>query len=373
MEINIAQILKDINKEFGDGALTLADDPSLDIERISTGILPVDWRLKGGFARGRTIELFGQPGVGKTTLAYRTIAAAQERGDLCAFFDTEKTFHKEFAQSLGVDLSNLVYNRQRSGNEVFTLADKLVRSKAFDVIVIDSIAALCTKKELESALDSTGYATQVPQLMSQGLRKLTRSNGKTVIIFINQLRENLNAGLWGKKWMTTGGKAMAFYATTRLELALTETIKKKRDVIDAVKGKVVQQDVPVGHRVMVRVEKDKSGSANKGDMTSFVFDYASSGIDNLEALTYVGRQVGLCQSNGKSWRAGDNEFATKAALKRYLEKNPKFAAKLEEAIAQRIDESGRLGRQVPQESSEPEVEQERAKKSPKNGRKSSKK
>lgn len=368
MNPDLIKVLKDIEKEYGEGTLTIASDPSLDIEKISTGVLPVDWLLKGGWATGRTIELFGQPGVGKTTLAYRTIAATQAAGGMCAFFDTEKTFHKPFAATLGVDLDNLIYNRQRSGNEVVTLADKLVRSKMVDVIVIDSIAALCTKKELESALDSTGYATQVSQLMSAALKKLTRSNSRTTIIFINQLRENLNAGLWGKKWVTTGGRAMAFYATTRLELAMTETIKKNREVVDADKGKTVKKDVAVGHRVIVRVEKDKSGSAKKGDMASFIFDYDATGIDNYESLVFVGRQLGVLKSSGNKLKAGSREFATKSAFKKYLEKNPSYTAKLEGVINQRIEEISRLGRQVPSEGKKRTVAKKRGSKSKEKGR-----
>jgi len=343
-------------------------DSSLSVQRAPTGVLSIDWRLGGGFARGRTIEMFGPPAAGKTTLALYAMAAAQKRGEQVAFVDTEGTWDPVFSEHLGVDVDAVTYHRQRHGHQVVGLIELLLRSGSYGVIVLDSIAALLPRQELERDIEDSSMGTQQAKLMSEALRRLTAANGgETVMIYINQLRDTLS--VFGKRNITSGGKAMSFYATTRLELAYTEQIKAARDVVDPEKGTVRKQAV-VGHRTMVKVEKEKSGGCHRGDLTSFVFDYESGMIDTPEDLIFVGLQLGAVSKKGNTWTMGSKQFRQRARLHRFLKENPEYAVRLESHLRKRIS-APVVGQEAAPEVPEPPKSGKRTQKSRRGGGKGS--
>lgn len=330
-----------INKKYGAGTMKLGSDPSLEIERIPTGVLSVDYLLGGGVPRGRHVELFGSAGIGKTTLVYRTIAAVQAAGGRAAYIDVEKTFDPEFAAHLGVDLEALALHRQINANRVVDFVETLLRSEMYDVIGVDSIAALTPKIEIESDMETTGsMGMEQAKLMSKALRKLTTANERTVIMWINQTRDSVG-GVFAKKNVTSGGRAMGFYAGIRIEMVRTETLKRKGKVVNPKNLAETDSDVAWGHRVLLRVEKDKTGSANPYDQTSFVFSYDQANIDHLEDLVYVGRVAGLIHKSGsdrseKWWVDGyeDEKQSGRTRFRKWLRKNRAVAEELEERIWQ---------------------------------------
>jgi recombination protein RecA len=316
------------------GAMMRASDPSLIIERIPTGILSIDTTLSGGFARGRHVEIFGGYNVGKTYTTYRLIATTQAAGGRCAFIDVEGTFDPEFATNCGVDIEELDFHQQEHGNRVIDFMETLLRSRLYDVIVLDSIAALLPKAELEADMEAGSYGTAQAKLMSAALRRLTAANRRTVLVYINQTREAIGS-IFAKRSVTSGGRAMAFYAGTRLEMVRTENIKRKGQVLDPEKGEYAEKDVVKGHRVLVRVEKDKTGSAHQHATTSFVFDYDLGGIDPVEDLVYCGRVRGLVHKSGNSWWLNgyeDEKQPSRAKFKGWLRRNVAVAEELEELI-----------------------------------------
>lgn len=328
-----------INKKYGEGTMKFGNDPSLQIERIPSGILSVDYLLSGGFTRGRHTELFGSAGIGKTAVAYRLMASAQALGENVGYIDAESTFDPDFASHLGVDVETMAYHRQVNANRVVDFAEVLLRSDSFGVLCIDSIAALTPLIEIESDYETTGsMGMEQAKLMSKALRKLTTANNKTVILWINQTRESVG-GVFAKKSITSGGRAMGFYAGTRIEFVRTETIKKKGPVINPSKGSETESDIAVGHRVLLRVEKDKTGSASPFDQSTFVFNYELSNIDPIEDLFYVGRVAGLVHKSGsdkseKFWVDGyeEEKQAGRTRFIRWLRKNKAIAEELEERI-----------------------------------------
>lgn len=319
--------------------MMMGNDPSLVIERLPTGILSVDYAMKGGFARGRHVELFGSANVGKTALAYRLMAMTQRGGERVGYVDVEKTFDPDFAGHLGVDVKTMAYHKQINANRVVDFLDVLLRSEMYGVLCVDSIAALTPKIEIDSDMETTGsMGMEQAKLMSKALRKLTTANDRTLIIWINQTRDSVG-GMFAKKNVTSGGRAMGFYASTRIEMVRTETIKKKGKIVNPKNGTITESDVATGHRVLLRIEKDKTGSANPFDQTSFVFSYEDANIDHLEDLMYVGRQAGVVHKSGterseKWWVEGyeDDKQSGRTRFKRWLKNNPAVADELEEMI-----------------------------------------
>lgn len=299
--------------------------------------------LGGGFARGRHTELFGAYSVGKTYLSYRLIASAQQLGLECAYVDAERTFEPVFAKRAGVDLGALVYDEQRaSGEQLVDHMEALLRSGNYGVIVLDSIAALLPLPETENSMEKTTMGTARAKLMSRALPRLTVANNDTVLVYINQLRDSMSMF---SKATTSGGRAMAFYAGTRLEMVRTEVIKRKSQVVDPKKLKAQESDVVKGHRVMARVEKDKTGGQHYGASASFVFDYDIGGVDKTEELIYLGMVMDLVKRKGdKFWVEGYEEDAQVYAKKfhSWLNKNTAVAEELEENIMAVINESSSL-------------------------------
>lgn len=329
-----------INKRWGPGTLKMASDPSLRIERLPSGILSVDDMIGGGFARGRHAEIFGSANVGKNYLVYSLIAKTQEDGGRCFFADVENTFDPIFAKTVGVDIDNLGIHEQLHGPRVIDVTETMLRSGLYDVMVIDSIATLLPMADYENDMEAGSYGMEQAKLMSKALRKLTAANQRTVLVFLNQTRENIGVS-FGKKTITSGGRAMAFYAGLRLELVRTENLKKKGKIVDQKTGEIKDGEVVYGHRVLVRGEKDKTGGLVRPlDETTFVFNYEKGRHDSIEDLLYLGRKYGLIgmkkPSSGAAtwWVDGyeDEKKVGRPAFKKWLRRNRAICEELEEQI-----------------------------------------
>lgn len=296
----IEQTLKDVNTRLGYDAVQFANDPRYEITRIPTGILSIDYLLHGGMPRGRHVEIYGTANVGKTYLTLCLIAMAQSMGLTCAFFDAEKTFDNKFARKVGVNIKDLVIHRQKLGPELIDMAETFLYTGEFDVIVIDSIAALLPKEEYEKGMEAGSMGAEQAKMMSKAMRKLTSANKNTVIVYINQMRDKIGV-IFGVNETTSGGRAMSFYSGLRLQLSRNEQIKRKGDVLNIQTGELVNKDVVKGHRVLARVEKNKTGGANNYDQATFVFDYERGGHDPIEDLIFIGRDLGWIHKKGDTW------------------------------------------------------------------------
>ena len=238
--------LSGIEKQFGKGAvMKLGDHVHMKVETLATGILSLDVALGvGGIPRGRVVEVFGPEASGKTTVALQMIAEAQKNGGTAAFIDAEHALDPQYARKLGVDIDNLLVSQPDTGEQALEIAEALVRSSAIDLVVVDSVAALVPKAELEGDMGDSHVGLQA-RLMSQALRKLTAAIGKSasIVVFINQLREKIGV-MFGNPEVTTGGRALRFYASVRIEVRRIETLKKDGvDIGNRVKAKVVKNKV----------------------------------------------------------------------------------------------------------------------------------
>jgi recombination protein RecA len=329
----IAELEAVLTKRFGAGAIRRASDPSLAITRIPTGVLSVDYLVGGGFARNRHTELYGQYSVGKSYLAQRAMARAQALGLRCAYVNVEGSFDPVFAAHCGVNLDELfIPDELEHGNAIVDYVELLLRSQLYDMIVIDSIAALLPKEEREASSEKSTYGAAQAKLMSSALRKLTTANKSTSIVWINQLRDSMSMFVAST---TSGGRAMGFYAGTRLELNRVEIIKREMSRRNVKTGKVAKMDVPVAHRVLLKVDKDKTGGARQFDQGTFVFDYESKGIDEIEDLIYVGQELDLIRSKSDRYmvRGYQNESQHgRPRFKAWLTKNRAVADELQELI-----------------------------------------
>jgi len=326
-----------VNARFGAGTMLMASDPSFEVERLSTGILSLDWVLNGGFARGRHTELYGVPHAGKTACALTFIGTQQAAGKKCAFVNVERTFSNKFANRLGVDTDELELIKHRQANQAIDVSEVLLRSGHFDVIVLDSIAALVPLAEMEKDMEASSMGMEQAKLMSKALRKLTAANDRTVFVWINQLRENVGVS-FGKKTRTSGGMAMGFYASTRIEMVRTETIKSKKQIINPNTGKPMMKEEGRGHRVLARIEKEKAGARPYAE-TTFVFDNKKVGWDHIEGLMYLGRQCGLVKLSGDSWYVRGYQTEKqhgRPKFRNWLATNLAVAEELEEKIRARI-------------------------------------
>lgn len=337
-ELDSNALARVINRKYGEGTMKFASDPSFEITRIPSGILTIDMLIGGGFARGRHIEIFGNYSVGKTYIAECLIAMAQQLGLEAAYVDAEHTFDPVFATHIGVDVDNLAIHEQVHGHRCVDFMEILLRSEQYAVIVLDSIAALMPKSESENDMEAGSMGTEQAKLMSKALRKLTAANKQTVLVYINQTREAVGT-MFGKRSITSGGKAMGFYAGTRLEIVRTENIKRKARTINASNGNESQADVIRGHRCLVRVEKDKTGGARQHATSTFVFDYEMGGIDPVEDLLYLGRVHELVGKSGNSWWVvgyEDEAKPSRGKFKSWLRRNIAVREELTEAIKETL-------------------------------------
>ncbi|TSC68217.1 MAG: recombination protein RecA [Parcubacteria group bacterium Gr01-1014_56] len=297
--------IRDIKTKFGDEAIMkLGDAPKVDIDVIPTGSIGLDWALGiGGYPRGRIIEIFGPESSGKTTLSLHAIAEAQKKGGVCAFIDAEHALDPEYAKKIGVNINNLLVSQPDTGEQALEIVESLVRSGKIDIIVIDSVAALTPKDEIEGEMGSSQMGKQA-RLMSQALRKLTAitSKSKTLIIFINQIRMQIGV-MFGNPETTTGGKALKFYTSVRLDIRRIAQIKKGEEV--------------VGGRHRVKVVKNKIAAPFR--TTEFDLLY-NEGISREGELIALGERLGVIHKSGSSYSYGEEKLgrgydATRTSLR----------------------------------------------------------
>jgi recombination protein RecA len=312
--------LQKLEKEYGKGTVMRLDERGdQTIEVISTGSLALDAALGvGGLPRGRIVEIFGPESSGKTTLALHAIAEANKLGSMAAFIDAEHAFDPVYAQKLGIDTSQLIISQPDYGEQALEIADTLIRSGALDVVVIDSVAALVPKAELEGEMGDAKVGLQA-RLMSQALRKLTASISRTrcIAIFINQLREKIGGmAMYGPTETTTGGNALKFYASVRLDVRRIGAIKEGNDII--------------GHRVRVKVVKNKVAPPFKTAEFDILY---GEGISRIGEIIDIGVQLGVLQKSG-SWYSYEGQRLAQGRenLRVFLKDHPELVEKLEKQI-----------------------------------------
>ena len=314
-----------LEKTYGKGAvMKLSDERVIDIPAISTGSLSLDLALGvGGVPRGRVTEIYGPESSGKTTLTMHCIAEAQKQGGLAAFIDAEHAFDKVYAEKLGIDTENLLISQPDNGEQALEITEHLIRSGAIDIIVIDSVAALVPKGELEGEMGDSKMGLQA-RLMSQALRKLTGTINKTgcACIFINQLREKIGV-MFGNPETTTGGNALKFYASVRLDIRRIGSIKESADSV-------------TGNRTRVKVVKNKVAPPFK--QVEFDIMYGQ-GISKSGEILDLGVELDVIQKSG-SWFSyiGDKLGQGRDAVKKLIEDNPELMEELEIAIKAKINE-----------------------------------
>jgi recombination protein RecA len=310
--------LSQIERRFGKGAIMkLGDAAQVAVEVIPTGSIALDLALGvGGVPRGRITEIYGPESSGKTTLCQHIIANAQRAGGFAAFVDAEHALDPVYAARCGVDTNNLLISQPDTGEQALEIVDSLVRSNAIDVIVVDSVAALVPRAEIEGEMGDSHVGLQA-RLMSHALRKLTSaiSNSKTTVIFTNQLREKIGV-MFGNPETTTGGKALKFYASVRLDIRRTDTIKIGQD--------------SVGNRTRVRVVKNKVAPPFKSAEFDIMF---SEGISREGGLLDIGLEMGLVKKSGAWFNVGDIRLGQgRENAKEFLRQNTDVAAAIEEQI-----------------------------------------
>lgn len=310
--------LSQIERAFGKGSIMrLGQNPNVDIEAISTGSLGIDIALGiGGLPKGRIIEIYGPESSGKTTLALSVIAQSQKKGGTCAFIDAEHALDPSYAKKIGVDIDNLLISQPDAGEQALEIADTLVRSGAIDVLVVDSVAALVPKAELEGEMGDSHMGLQA-RLMSQALRKLTStvSRSNTLIIFINQIRMKIGV-MFGNPETTTGGNALKFYASVRIDIRRIGSIKDKEDVI--------------GSQTRVKIVKNKVAPPFK--IVDFDIMYGE-GISKTGELIDLGIKAGLVEKAG-AWFSykGEKLGQGRENAKLFLKENPAVAEEIENKI-----------------------------------------
>ena len=310
--------MQKIEKSFGHGSIMKMADENIDqVEVIPTGSIGLNAALGvGGYPKGRIIEIYGPESSGKTTLAIHAIAEAQKQGGIAAFIDAEHAFDRFYAQKLGVDMNNLWISQPDNGEQALEIADQLIRSSAVDIIVVDSVAALTPKAEIEGDMGENKVGLHA-RLMSQALRKLTSNISKTntTCIFINQLREKIGV-MFGNPETTTGGNALKFYASVRLDIRRVSSIKDG----DEVKG----------NQVRVKVVKNKVAPPFRKAEFDIMF---GTGISKAGEILDLGVQLSIIKKSGSWFSYGDQKLAQgRDASKKLIEDNPELAEEIEAKI-----------------------------------------
>jgi recombination protein RecA len=310
--------LDKLEKTYGKGTvMKLGDNAIENVEVIHTGSIALDAALGiGGLPKGRVIEIFGPESSGKTTLALHAIAEAQKAGGIAAFIDAEHAFDRFYGQKLGVDVENLLVSQPDNGEQALEISENLIRSGAIDVIVIDSVAALTPRSEIEGEMGESKMGLQA-RLMSQALRKLTSTISKTATccIFINQLREKIGI-MFGSPETTTGGNALKFYASVRLDIRKINQIKEAEDV--------------VGNRVKVKVVKNKLAPPFKKAEFDIIY---GEGISRIFEIIDLATELNLIKKSGSWFSYGETRLGQgRDAVKKLLQDNPELADELEAKI-----------------------------------------
>ena len=313
-----------IEKDYGKGSIMkLGDEKIEQVEVIPTGSISLNVALGvGGYPKGRIIEIYGPESSGKTTLAIHAIAEAQKAGGIAAFIDAEHAFDRFYAAALGVDIDNLIISQPDNGEQALEIADQLIRSAAVDIVVVDSVAALTPKKEIEGDMGDNVVGLQA-RLMSQALRKLTSTISKTntTCIFINQLREKIGV-MFGNPETTTGGNALKFYSSVRLDIRRVTAIKDGDNVI--------------GNQVRVKIVKNKVAPPFRKAEFEITF---GEGISRVGEIVDLGVEYGIIQKSGSWFSYNDTRLAQgRDATKQVIKDNPELAEELEAKIMEKIKE-----------------------------------
>lgn len=314
--------LDKIEKDFGKGTIMkLGDQPQWEASTIPSGSIALDHALGiGGYPRGRVIEIYGPESSGKTTLAIHAIAEAQKTGGIAAIIDAEHAFDRTYAKKLGVNVDTLLISQPDNGEQALEIADSLIRSGAIDIIVIDSVAALTPKAEIEGEMGDSKMGLQA-RLMSQALRKLTANISKTntCCIFINQLRDKIGV-MFGNPETTTGGNALKFYATIRLDVRKVTQLKDGEDA--------------TGNRTRVKVVKNKMAPPFRKAEFDILF---GEGISRIGEIIDLGVEFDIIKKSGSWFSYGDSKLAQgRDAVKQLLSDNPELAAEIEGKIREAI-------------------------------------
>ena len=312
--------LDKLDKTYGKGTIMkLGDKPRVEVDTIPTGSLTLDIALGiGGFPRGRVVEIYGPESSGKTTLAIHAIAEAQKKGGIAAFIDAEHAFDKTYAEALGVDTENLLISQPDNGEQALEITENLIRSGAIDILVVDSVAALTPRSEIEGEMGDSKMGLQA-RLMSQALRKLTATIGRTgcCCIFINQLREKIGV-MFGNPETTTGGNALKFYASIRLDIRKSGTSIKDKE------GNVV------GNPIKVKVVKNKLAPPFRIAMFEITF---GKGVSKLGEIIDLGVNLDIIGKSGSWYSYNDTKIAQgKESAKQFLEDNPEVAEEITNLI-----------------------------------------
>jgi recombination protein RecA len=315
-------VLTQIDRTFGKGTIMrLGDASRMRIETISSGALTLDLALGGGLPKGRIIEIYGPESSGKTTLALHAVAEVQKSGGVAAYVDAEHALDPTYSAALGVDINNLLISQPDTGEQALEIVDQLVRSNAIDIVVVDSVAALVPRAEIEGEMGDAHVGLQA-RLMSQALRKITGNIGKTgcSVIFINQLRQKIGVS-YGNPETTTGGNALKFYASVRLDIRRIQTLKKGNE--------------EYGTRAKVKVAKNKVAPPFRIAEFDIVF---GKGISTLGCLVDLAEETGVIVRRG-AWYSynGENISQGRDNAIKYCEENPNFAKDIEKQVRQKLE------------------------------------
>ena len=315
-------VLNQIERTYGKNSIMrLGDAPQMRVETISSGALTLDLALGGGLPRGRVIEIYGPESSGKTTVALHAIAEVQREGGIAAFVDAEHALDPVYAAELGVDIANLLVSQPDTGEMGLEIVDQLVRSMAVDLVVVDSVAALVPRAEIEGEMGDTHVGLQA-RLMSQALRKITGNIGKSgcTVIFLNQLRQKIGVS-YGNPEVTTGGNALKFYASVRLDIRRIQTLKKGTE--------------EYGIRAKVKVAKNKVAPPFRIAEFDVLF---GKGISRLGCILDMAESEGVVARRG-AWYSydGDNLGQGRDNTVKYLEENPEFAMTLDRLVREKLE------------------------------------
>ncbi|MCL1471273.1 recombinase RecA [Argonema antarcticum] len=315
-------VLKQIEQQFGKGAIVrLGDATRMRVETIPSGALTLDLALGGGLPKGRVIEIYGPESSGKTTVALHAIAEVQRSGGIAAFVDAEHALDPTYAAALGVDIENLLVSQPDNGESALEIVDQLVRSAAVDVVVIDSVAALVPRAEIEGDMGDSHMGLQA-RLMSQALRKITGNIGKSgcTVIFLNQLRQKIGV-TYGNPETTTGGNALKFYASVRLDIRRIQTLKKGAEEF--------------GIRVKVKVAKNKVAPPFRIGEFDIIF---GKGISTMGCIVDIAEEIGVIIRKG-AWYSynGENIAQGRDNAIRYLDENPPVGKAIQQQIREKLD------------------------------------
>lgn len=336
-------VLNQIERTFGKGSIVrLGDAARMRVETISSGALTLDLALGGGLPKGRVIEIYGPESSGKTTLALHAIAEVQKEGGIAAFVDAEHALDPVYAGALGVDTENLYISQPDTGEQALEIVDQLVRSSAIDIVVIDSVAALVPRAEIEGEMGDAHVGLQA-RLMSQALRKITGNIGKSgcTVIFLNQLRQKIGV-TYGSPETTTGGQALKYYASVRLDIRRIQTLKKGSEEF--------------GNRVKVKVAKNKVAPPFRIAEFDIIF---GKGISTIGCLVDLAEETGILVRKG-AWYSynGENISQGRDNAIKYLEEKPDFTEQIKKLVRDKLDKGAVVSATSVNKTSEDEEEEE---------------